>query len=101
MSELNKVLLAFSDDILKSAKRHLGGRRIGRNKSYGVSSGQLKQSLSYTIRVRGKDIQQVTFGARGKAQKYAAFIDKGGERNSEGQEVPLYIPQATPVLRLC
>jgi hypothetical protein len=27
MSELNKVLLAFSDDILKSAKRHLGGRR--------------------------------------------------------------------------
>jgi hypothetical protein len=88
MSELNKVLLAFSDDILKSAKRHLGGRRIGRNKSYGVSSGQLKRSLSYTIRVRGKDIQQVTFGARGKADEYAAFIHFGVNGTQKNQKAP-------------
>jgi hypothetical protein len=88
MSELNKLLIAFSDDILKSAKRHLGGRTIGKNKNYGVASGQLKRSLTYRIRVRGKDIQEVTFGAKGKAQKYAAFIDKGVNGTQKDRKSP-------------
>ena len=88
MSELNKVLLAFSDDVVKSAKRHLGGRKIGKNKNYGVASGQLKRSLSYKIRVRGNDIREVTFGAKGKAAKYAPFINFGVNGTQKNQKSP-------------
>ena len=91
MSELNKVLLAFSDDIVKSAKRHLGGRKIGKNKNYGVASGQLKRSLSYKIRVRGNDIREVTFGAKGKADKYAGFHSLRSKRNAEESEVTVLV----------
>jgi hypothetical protein len=96
MSELNKLLIAFSDDILKSAKRHLGGRTIGKNKNYGVASGQLKRSLTYRIRVRGKDIQEVTFGAKGKAQKYAAFIDKGVNGTQKDRKSPYTFRKQPP-----
>jgi len=96
MSELNKLLIAFSDDILKSAKRHLGGRKIGKNKNYGVASGQLKRSLSYKIRVRGNDIKEVTFGAKGKAQKYAAFIDKGVNGTQKDRKSPYTFRKQPP-----
>ena len=90
MSEFNKLLIEFSNDILKSAKRHLGGRRIGKNKNYGVASGQLKRSLSYRIRVRGNDIKEVTFGARGNANKYASFIHWGVDGTRKSQKSPFY-----------
>ena len=97
MSELNKVLLAFSDDIVKSAKRHLGGRKIGKNKNYGVASGQLKRSLSYKIRVRGNDIREVTFGAKGKADKYAAFIHFGVNGTRKNQKSPFSYRYEQPI----
>jgi len=96
MSELNKVLLAFSDDVVKSAKRHLGGRKIGKNKNYGVASGQLKRSLSYKIRVRGNDIREVTFGARGKAAKYAPFIHFGVNGTQKNQKSPFTYRKQPP-----
>ena len=86
MSKVNQTLIAFADDILKSAKRHLGGRRIGKNKNYGVASGTLKRSLNYRIRVRGNEIREISFGAKGKAKKYAPFIHFGvnGTRKNQG-----------------
>ena len=86
MSKVNETLIAFADEVLKSAKRHLGGRKIGKNKNYGVASGNLKRSLNYRVRVRGNEIREITFGAKGKAGNYAAFIDKGvnGTRKNQG-----------------
>ena len=86
MSKVNETLIAFADDILKSAKRHLGGRRIGKNKNYGVATGTLKRSLNYRVRVRGNEIREISFGAKGKAKKYAPFIHFGvnGTRKNQG-----------------
>ena len=33
MKNLNEAILLFADEVVKSARRHLGGRKIGRNKS--------------------------------------------------------------------
>ena len=86
MSKVNETLIAFADEVLKSAKRHLGGRKIGKNKNYGVASGNLKRSLNYRVRVRGNEIREITFGAKGKADKYASFINFGvnGTRKNQG-----------------
>ena len=96
MSDFNKLLIELSNDILKSAKRHLGGRRIGKNKNYGVASGQLKRSLSYRIRVRGNDIKEVTFGAKGKAEKYAPFIHFGVNGTQKNQKSPFTFRKQPP-----
>jgi hypothetical protein len=90
MKNVNEAIIQFSDEVVKSAKRHLGGRKIGRNKNYGVASGNLKRSLSYRVRVRGNEIRQVTFGARGKANKYAAFVHWGVNGTQKNQGSPFF-----------
>lgn len=90
MKNLNEVIIRFADEVVKSAKRHLGGRRIGKNKSYGVATGTLKRSLSYRVRVRGNEVREVTFGARGKADKYASFIHWGVDGTRKSQNSPFY-----------
>lgn len=90
MKNLNAVLTKFADEVVKSAKRHLGGRKIGKNKSYGVASGTLKRSLSYRIRVQGDTIKSITFGAKGKADKYAAFLHWGVDGTRKNQKSPFF-----------
>ena len=90
MKNLNAVLTKFADEVVKSAKRHLGGRKIGKNKSYGVASGTLKRSLSYRIRVQGDTIKSITFGAKGKADKYAAFLHWGVDGTRKSQKSPFF-----------
>jgi len=86
MKGLNDVLIKFSDEVLKSAKRHLGGRKIGKNKNYGVASGNLKRSLSYKIRVQGDTIKEITFGAKGSAAKYAKYTHWGVNGTRKNQK---------------
>lgn len=90
MKNLNEVIIRFADEVVKSAKRHLGGRRIGKNKNYGVATGTLKRSLSYRVRVRGNEVREVTFGARGKANKYAAFLHWGVNGTKKNQKSPFF-----------
>ena len=90
MKNLNEVIIRFADEVVKSARRHLGGRRIGKNKNYGVATGTLKRSLSYRVRVRGNEVREVTFGARGKANKYASFIHWGVDGTRKSQKSPFY-----------
>ena len=87
MSKFNEVLLAFAEDIVKSARRHIGGRRIGRNKNYGVATGKLKRSLSYKIRVRGNEIREVTFGSK---VKHAPFLHWGVNGTQKNQKSPFF-----------
>jgi hypothetical protein len=87
MSKFNEVLLAFAEDIVKSARRHIGGRRIGRNKNYGVATGKLKRSLSYKIRVRGDEIREVTFGSKAK---HAPYIHWGVNGTQKNQKSPFF-----------
>ena len=87
MRKFNEVLLAFAEDIVKSARRHIGGRRIGRNKNYGVATGKLKRSLSYKIRVRGDEIREVTFGSK---VKHAPYIHWGVNGTQKNQKSPFF-----------
>jgi len=90
MKYINEVLIFFADEVIKSAKRHLGRRKIGRNKSYGVATGTLRRSLNYRIRVRGEEIREIKFGAKGKADKYASFIHWGVDGTQKSQKSPFF-----------
>lgn len=74
-----EVLRSFAEDVNNAAKRELGSRRIGRNRSYGVTSRRsLQKSLSYKI---GEG--RVAFGS---PLPYAGFLHWGvnGTRKSQG-----------------
>ena len=87
MKNLNDVILLFAEEVVKSARRHIGGRRIGKNKNYGVATGQLKRSLSYKIRVRGNEIREVTFGSKAK---HAPFLHWGVNGTHKNQKSPFF-----------
>lgn len=74
-----EVLQSFAEDVNNAAKRELGSRRIGKNRSYGVTSRRsLQKSLSYKI---GEG--RVAFGS---PLPYAGFLHWGvnGTRKSHG-----------------
>lgn len=72
MKNLEAALEAFAKDMNLRAKRELGTKRIGKNKSYGKASGELQRALSYEVRDG-----QIKFFAGGKAGKYARYIHEG------------------------
>ena len=75
-----KVLARFADDVNNAAKRELGSRRIGKNRSYGVASRSLQKSLTYKLK-GGK----VSFGS---PLPYAAFIHWGVNGTRKNQNAP-------------
>ncbi len=82
-TNLDRVLIEMSDALVRKAQQNLGTRKIGKNNNYGVASGELKRSLTYTINVKGA-VTTYNFGARGRASKYARFVHdgvNGTERN--------------------
>jgi hypothetical protein len=87
MKNLNDVILLFAEEVVKSARRHIGGRRIGKNKNYGVATGELKRSLNYKIRVRGNEIREVTFGSK---VKHAPFLHWGVNGTQKNQKSPFF-----------
>lgn len=78
LKEFQKVLDRFADDVNNAAKRTLGSRRIGKNRSYGVASRSLQKSLTYSI-----TDGQVLFGSPNPS---APFIHWGvnGTRKKRG-----------------
>jgi hypothetical protein len=78
LKEFQKVLDRFADDVNNAAKRELGSRRIGKNRSYGVASRSLQKSLTYSI-----TDGQVLFGSPNPS---APFIHWGvnGTRKKRG-----------------
>lgn len=81
--DFDKVLAEFAEEVNNTAKRQLGTRTIGKNKSYGVSSfaggaDTLQRSLTYDIKG-----QSITFSS---PKPYATFIHWGvnGTRKSQG-----------------
>jgi hypothetical protein len=83
MKNFNDVILLFAEEVVKSARRHIGGRRIGKNKNYGVATGELKRSLNYKIRVRGNEIREVTFGSKAKHAPYLHWGVNGTQKNQK------------------
>jgi hypothetical protein len=74
--DFDKALRDFAEEVNLAAKRELGVRKIGKNRSYGVASRTLQKSLEYSIgngRVQfGSPLPYATFlhwGVNGTQQK--------------------------------
>lgn len=78
LKEFTKELYEFADEVNDAARRQLGSRKIGKNRSYGVATRTLQKSLTYSIS-KGKIVFE-------SPQPYAAFIHWGvnGTRKRRG-----------------
>ena len=81
--DFNKVLAEFADEVNLAAKRTLGSRRIGKNRTYGVASRSLQKSLEYKIS-DGK----VSFGS---PLPYAAFHPLGSQWHTQEPQRTLFL----------
>ena len=88
--DFNKVLKEFAEEVNLAAKRTLGSRRIGKNRSYGVASRSLQKSLEYKIG-DGK----VQFGS---PLPYAAFIHWGVNGTRKRRGAPFSFTNKQPPL---
>ena len=88
MNLFEKILKEFAEDVNNAAKRTLGSRKIGKNRSYGVASRSLQKSLTYSIR-DGK----VSFGS---PLPYAAFIHWGVNGTNKNRNAPFSYRQKQP-----
>lgn len=67
----------FAKRVIERAQRNLGATQtINGKKVRRVSSGTLKDSLTYTINDKARSTE-IIFGASGKAKKYADVIEEG------------------------
>ena len=88
MNLFEQILKDFAEDVNNAAKRTLGSRKIGKNRSYGVASRSLQKSLTYSIR-DGK----VSFGS---PLPYAAFIHWGVNGTNKNRNAPFSYRQKQP-----
>lgn len=85
--DFDKVLKDFAEEVNLAAKRTLGSRKIGKNRSYGVASRSLQKSLEYKIG-DGK----VEFGS---PLPYAAFIHWGVNGTRRNRQAPFSFKNET------
>ncbi len=83
-AEFKKELLLFAEDVNNAAKRTLGTRKIGKNKSYGQASGKLRKSLKFKLVMKGKSMR-VEFGS---PLKYATFLHFGVNGTNKNRNSP-------------
>lgn len=95
--EVNKAFIDFANEILNASKRELGTRRIGKNKNYGVATRTLQRSLTYSFRFKKGSIKTVQFYAKGKANKYAAFLHFGVNGTRKKRGAPFSYKNENPV----
>jgi hypothetical protein len=88
--DFDKVLKEFAEEVNLAAKRTLGSRKIGKNRSYGVASRSLQKSLEYKIG-DGK----VEFGS---PLPYAAFIHWGVNGTRRNRNAPFSFGSKQPPL---
>tara|TARA_R110000737_G_scaffold290962_1_gene297593 strand:+ start:497 stop:1063 length:567 start_codon:yes stop_codon:yes gene_type:complete len=83
-SEFERALKIFAGEVNNNAKKVLGRRTIGKNKTYGEASGKLRKSLAFKVTKSGKQTQ-IKFGS---PLKYAAFIHWGVNGTSRNRGAP-------------
>ena len=95
MTEFEKILKDFAEEVNLAAKRELGSRKIGKNRSYGVASRSLQKSLEYKI-----SGGRVSFGS---PLPYAAFIHWGVNGTRKNRNAPYSFrskqPPMEPILQ--
>ena len=90
LTDFEKVLGRFAEDVNNAAKRELGSRKIGKNRSYGVASRSLQKSLTYSLKGG-----RVSFGS---PLPYAAFIHWGVNGTRKNRNAPYSFRSKQPPL---
>ncbi len=88
MTNYEEILEEFARETTLAAKRELGSRRIGRNRSYGVASRTLQKSLTYTIKG-----SRVSFGS---PAPHAGFIHWGVNGTERSRSAPYSYKHSNP-----
>jgi hypothetical protein len=88
LTDFEKVLGRFAEDVNNAAKRELGSRKIGKNRSYGVASRSLQKSLTYSLKGG-----RVSFGS---PLPYAAFIHWGVNGTRKNRNAPYSFKYENP-----
>lgn len=95
LTDFERVLGRFAEDVNNAAKRELGSRKIGKNRSYGVASRSLQKSLTYSLKGG-----RVSFGS---PLPYAAFIHWGVNGTRKNRNAPYSFrskqPPMEPILQ--
>lgn len=95
LADFERVLGRFAEDVNNAAKRELGSRKIGKNRSYGVASRSLQKSLTYSLKGG-----RVSFGS---PLPYAAFIHWGVNGTRKNRNAPYSFrskqPPMEPILQ--
>lgn len=89
-TDFQKVLAEFAEEVNLAAKRTLGSRTIGKNRSYGVASRSLQKSL--TFQLKG---DRVSFGS---PLPYATFIHWGVNGTKKNRNAPFSYTNKQPPL---
>lgn len=72
----------FAQRVIERAQRNLGATRTIKGKKVRrVSTGTLKDSLTYTIKNKARSTEMI-FGASGRAKYYGDIIEEGRKPNS-------------------
>lgn len=87
-TDFQKVLAEFAEDVNNAAKRTLGSRKIGKNRSYGVASRSLQKSLTYQLKG-----DRVSFGS---PLPYATFIHWGVNGTRKNRNAPFSYKYENP-----
>jgi hypothetical protein len=73
-----KILSDFAKDVVSRAQRNIGATSTYNGKKRRIeSSGQLRNSLTFSIKETGRGKTYITFGAKGAAGKYADVVEDG------------------------
>ena len=80
MTNYEAILEEFARETTLAAKRELGSRRIGRNRSYGVATRELQKSLRFNIKG-----SRVSFGS---PLDYAGFVHWGVNGTERSRSAP-------------
>lgn len=90
-TQLIETLVSFGNDVVERAQRNLGATRRVKGKSRrAVASGNLKNSLTYSLR-KTNEGYTMQFKARGTAAKYAEVIEDGRAKGAK-------MPPVQPIL---
>jgi len=87
-TDFQKVLAEFAEEVNLAAKRTLGSRTIGKNRSYGVASRSLQKSLTYQLKG-----DRVSFGS---PLPYATFIHWGVNGTRKNRNAPFSYTNKQP-----
>ena len=88
MKRYDAILAEFAEETTLAAKRSLGSRRIGKNRSYGVATRELQKSLEFTI-----DGATIRFGS---PVAYAGFVHWGVNGTRKNRSSPYSFKYDTP-----